>query len=319
MNETPLTAEGLFDAMRARLDLRWEAGKRGGKQLLEPRELPLSARKPSLVGYLNFIHSNRVQIVGLEELAYLDNLDSRQRWDLLAKLFAKKPLAIIVSNKNAMPADIKEGAEEAGTPLWLSSKRGHEILNYLQHFLTRAIARTTTVHGVFLEVYSLGVLVTGESGAGKSELALELISRGHRLVADDAPEFTLVEPEVLDGGCPAILQDVLEVRGLGILNIREMFGDTAVKRNKYLRLIIHLMPLAMLPEDQIDRLYGSYSTRRILDVEIPVITLPVAPGRNLAVLLEAAVRNHALKLKGVDATQRFIERQKKLISQDSIW
>jgi CheY-like chemotaxis protein len=154
------------------------------------------------------------------------------------------------------------------------------------------------------------VLITGESGTGKSELALELITRGHRLVADDAPEFTLIAPDVIDGACPELLQDLLEVRGLGVLNIREMFGHTAVKPSKYLRLVVHLKPLTSGEDiDGMTRLTGDVSRRNVLDVDVPKITIPVAPGRNLAVLVEAAVRNHVLKSKGIDPAQTFIDRQ----------
>jgi HPr kinase/phosphorylase len=172
------------------------------------------------------------------------------------------------------------------------------------------LAAKTTLHGVFLEVFSIGVLITGEAGSGKSELALELISRGHRLVADDATEFTLIAPDVIDGTCPELLQDLLEVRGLGVLNVREMFGHTAVKTSKYLRLIVHLKPLREGEEvDAMTRITGDIGHRDILDVPVPMITIPVASGRNLSVLVEAAVRNHALKSKGIDPAQTFIDRQ----------
>ena len=145
------------------------------------------------------------------------------------------------------------------------------------------------------------MLITGESGTGKSELALELITRGHRLVADDAPEFTLIAPDVIDGNCPDMLRDLLEVRGLGVLNVREMFGQTAVKPSKYLRLIVHLKPQKLdAPGDGMARLTGDVGYREVLDVQIPCITIPVAPGRNIAVLAEAAVRSHMLKSKGFD-------------------
>ncbi|HEX6614148.1 MAG TPA: HPr(Ser) kinase/phosphatase, partial [Rhodanobacteraceae bacterium] len=196
------------------------------------------------------------------------------------------------------------------TPLWVSAKRGHEVLTFLQYHLARALARQVTLHGVFLEVYSIGVLITGASGTGKSELALELVTRGHRLVADDAPEFTLIAPDVIDGTCPDLLRDLLEVRGLGVLNVREMFGHTAVKPSKYLRLIVHLQPVNAGEEaDAMTRLTGDTGWREVMDVKVPQITVPVAPGRNLAVLVEAAVRSHMLKSKGLDPAQVFIDRQ----------
>src|SRR5205814_9507726 len=126
--------------------------------------------------------------------------------------------------------------------------RGSELLNRLQYHLALSLAPRASLHGVFMEIFSIGVLITGEPGAGKSELALELISLGHRLVADDAPEFTQIAPDVLDGTCPDMLQDMLEVRGLGVMNIRQMFGDTAVKKNKYLRLIVHLVKAQENPD-----------------------------------------------------------------------
>jgi HPr kinase/phosphorylase len=288
--------------------LRWAAGMRGESRVLEPGAK--QSRRPSLVGYLNVIYPNKVQIIGTEELNYLDGLDSRQRWETIHKIAASQPAALIVTKDQSIPSDLREVAEETDTPLWQSAKRGHELLTYLQYHLARTLAPRVTLHGVFLEVFSIGVMITGESGSGKSELALELISRGHRLVADDATEFTLIAPDVIDGACPELLQDLLEVRGLGVLNIREMFGHTAVKPSKYLRLVVHLKPLNEGDEaDGMIRLTGDVGRRDVLDVAVPMITIPVAPGRNLAVLVEAAVRNHVLKSKGIDPAQTFIDRQ----------
>ncbi|HET6604958.1 MAG TPA: HPr(Ser) kinase/phosphatase [Xanthomonadaceae bacterium] len=303
-----VSARSLFDQLSQRLGLRWLAGQRGAERMLEPGDH--LARRPSLAGYLNTIYPNKVQILGTEELKYLDGLDPRQRWETLAKITAQRPLALIITRNQPCPPDLRDAVEESGTPLWVSDRRGHELLTYMQYHLARLLALRETLHGVFMEVYSIGVLITGEAGSGKSELALELITRGHRLVADDAPDFTQIAPDVLDGTCPEMLQDMLEVRGLGILDIRAMFGDTAVKRNKYLRLIVHLQPAdPMADPGGIDRLYGDVGHRKVLDLEVPMITLPVAPGRNLAVLLEAAVRSHILKSKGIDPAQTFIDRQ----------
>lgn len=303
-----LTVRQLFDQLADRLALRWAAGMRGETRQIEAGAA--QARRPSLVGYLNIIYPNKIQIVGSEELSWLDALDSRQRWETMQKLVAQQPSALLVTRDQAVPADLREAAEESGTPLWISAKRGHELLTYLQYHLARELARQITLHGVFLEIYSIGVLITGAPGTGKSELALELITRGHRLVADDAPEFTQIAPDVIDGACPEILQDLLEVRGLGVLNVRDMFGHTAVKMSKYLRLIIHLEPMHDGdPVDAMTRLTGDVGYRDVLDVQMPMLTIPVAPGRNLAVLAEAAVRSHMLKSKGIDPAQVFIDRQ----------
>ena len=313
-----ISALELFEQVGERLGLRWVGGRRGERRVLESGEH--LARRPSLAGYLNLIYPNKVQILGTEELSYLDNLDARLRWETLARITGAKPLALVISKDQSCPPDLRDAAEESGTALWVSPRRGHELLTYLQYHLARALANRETLHGVFMEVYSIGVLITGEAGSGKSELALELITRGHRLVADDAPEFTQIAPDVLDGTCPEMLQDMLEVRGLGILDIRSMFGDTAVKRNKYLRLIVRLLPVAADADPAgIDRLFGDVSHRKVLELQVPQITIPVAPGRNLAVLVEAAVRSHILKSKGLDPAQVFMDRQAHQMRKQSAW
>ena len=305
-----IQAQELFAQLQDRLSLRWLAGQSGGTRAIE--SVDTVARRPSLAGYLNIIYPNKVQILGTEELSWLDSLDSRLRWETIERMIQYRPLALVISKDQPCPEDLREAAEESQTPLWSSPKRGHELLNLVQYHLARVLAPRITLHGVFMEVYSIGVLITGESGSGKSELALELITRGHRLVADDAPEFTQIAPDVLDGACPELLQDLLELRGLGVLNIREMFGDTAVKRNKYLRLIVHLARPdhyeADAQQDGMARLTGDLGTREVLELNVPTITLPVMPGRNLAVLTEAAARTHILRAKGVDPAAAFLAR-----------
>lgn len=301
-----VTCQRLFEDLTERLNLTWLAGKEGGGRSLEAQDDPDLRR--ALVGYLNLVHPNKVQLIGNAELKYLDKLDSRRRWEIVAEVMADEPTALIVTDGLSAPDDLIQNATETDTPLFTTPKASHELLTYLQYVLARMLARHITLHGVFMEVLSLGVLLSGSSGSGKSELALELLTRGHRLIADDSPQFTLIAPDVLDGSCPDVLQDCLEVRGLGVLNVRDMFGDSAVNPSKYLRLIVHLS----LPEEHrkkpLDRLHGDASEREVLDVSIPVITIPVAAGRNLAVLVEVAVRNHILKIKGYDPTRAFIER-----------
>jgi HPr kinase/phosphorylase len=174
---------------------------------------------------------------------------------------------------------------------------------------SQVAAESTSLHGVFMEVQGLGVLIKGAPAIGKSELALELISRGHRLVADDIVNFSLVEHGHLAGDCPELLQDFLEVRGLGILNIRELYGDNAIQTSKQLDLIIQLEMAEKLAPQLLDRLSIKSQEEEILRVKIPRLTVLVAAGRNLAVLVEAALRNHLLLLRGVNATEQLIQRQ----------
>jgi len=312
-----ISARELFDQLQEKLGLRWlTAGQRGGERTLERGEQ--MSRRPSLAGYLNLIHPNKVQIVGSAEIAWLDALDARQRWGAIEKIMEMQPMALVISQNQACPTDLRAAVDESGTSLWVSPKRGFELLNLLQYHMALALAPRASLHGVFMEIFSIGVLITGEAGAGKSELALELISRGHRLVADDAPEFTQIAPDVLDGTCPDMLQDMLEVRGLGVMNIRQMFGDTAVKRNKYLRLIVHLVK-ATDNADAMHRLTGETpAPSRVLDLDVPVFQLPVAAGRNLAVLTEAAVRLHMLRAKGLDPAAAFLARHAQLLSTSQL-
>ncbi|KFN45114.1 HPr(Ser) kinase/phosphatase [Arenimonas oryziterrae] len=310
---TRISASEVFDELHDRLELRWLTGQRGGERLLERSEQ--LTRRPSLAGYLNVIHPNKIQIIGAAELAWLDTLDARMRWEKLEQIMGFAPMALVITQNQTCPTDLRSACEESNTPLWVSPKRGYELLNLLQYHLALSLAPRVTLHGVFMEIYSIGVLITGESGAGKSELALELISRGHRLVADDAPEFTQIAPDVLDGTCPEMLQDMLEVRGLGVMNIRQMFGDTAVKKNKYLRLIVHLMRVGDVSSAAMSRLTGETAEpRRVLDLDVPEFHLPVAPGRNLAVLTEAAVRLHILRVKGSDPAAAFLARHATLLT-----
>ncbi len=304
----------LFDSLQEKLDLSWPGGRRGNSRIIESS--PPENAEISLVGHLNLIHLHRVQIIGHTELSYLDSLDVQARKELLKTLFSGTTDLIIFSGSLQPPDDIKQRSAATNTPLFTSTQTSQLLVNYLQYYLTSLFAEKITLHGVYLEVFSLGLFITGEASAGKSELALELITRGHRLVADDAPSFARTAPDTINGHCPGMLQDVLEVRGLGILNIRAMFGDSAIKQNRNLRLILKLQHMDESQIRTIDKLEGCRNTRVILGVKIPEITLPVAPGRNLAVLAEAAARNHMLNLRGFDAGKRFIEKQSRQLGNE---
>jgi HPr kinase/phosphorylase len=270
----------------------------------------------SLIGTLNCIHPNRLQVIGHAERLYLADLGRTAYAETLHKLFADRPTAVIFSDGIQPEPELLAAAMASQTPLLSSSLGDEELVNHLRYFLTHALAERRTLHGVFIEVLGMGVLLMGDPAVGKSELALDLVARGHRLVADDAPRFARIAPETLEGTCPETLRDFLEVRGLGILNIRAMFGEGAVLRSKTLNLIIDLQPLDHRQLECIDRLSGSLSVSNILGVAIPKITMPVAPGRNLAILVEAAVRHQILRIRGYDAGVDFIDRQARAISMD---
>jgi len=302
-----LSINELYRSYGDDLLLSWRAGEQGGVRgiVLETEQ------RLANVGYMNLIHPHQIQIIGLYEFSYLETLDRNAYHEALNQLFTNRNLAcIIIVDSNNIPADLNYYAERYQIPLFTSQLMGENVINYLHTSFARRMAKRVTLHGVFMDVLGMGVLIMGDSGTGKSELALELVSRGHRLVADDAPEFSKIAPHIISGACPLGMTPFLEVRGLGILNVQALFGDSAVKKDKYLRLIVQLEHMTPERLQKIDRLQGDYRTRRVLDVDIPEVGLPVAPGRNLAVLLECAVRNHSLKMQGYNAADDFCERQR---------
>lgn len=304
---TTLEIQTLYKVLQEKLGLVWLAGEQYKNRPLHSSSD--ASADISLVGHLNLISLHRVQVLGRKELDYLDSLKKNSRKDTVSLLFSGQTTLVVIAKGLPPPDDLEAAATASQVPLLSSSLPSQDVIENLQHFLTNYFADKITLHGVFMEVLGTGVLITGDSSIGKSELALELLTRGHRLIADDAPEFSRVTPDTLLGTCPEMLQDFLEVRGLGILNVRAMFGASAIKQHRNLRLIVVLQDIG--EATQIDRLHGSKRIRKIQDVSIPEFTLPVGPGRNLAVLLEVAVRNHILNAKGYDASQAFIERQKR--------
>lgn len=299
----------LYNDTRRNLKLTWVAGLDGGDNLLTSE----TVTKPSLalIGHLNFVHPNRVQVLGCAEMDYLRSLQPANLRQAIQNLFSTDLASVIVANGEEPPDELISAANEYSTPLFTSPLRSPGLMDVLSHYLAQAVAESASFHGVFIEVQGFGVLIQGNPAIGKSELALELISRGHRLVADDIVDFFRVAPDRLEGRCPQLLQDFLEVRGLGVLNIRALFGDNAVKPTKPLDLIIRLEMAESMAPELLDRLKIKSQHEKILGVRIPKITIPVAAGRNIAVLVEVAVRNHILMLRGVNSTKQFLQRQQR--------
>lgn len=265
-----------------------------------------------LIGHLNLIHPERLQVIGAAELAWARRQSREKIAHHLHEIFATRPPAIIVADNCEVPGMVLSICEATNVALLTTPLAAASVIDQLRLYLSRQLAEKVSLHGVLMDVLGLGVFITGDSGAGKSELALELISRGHGLVADDVVEFSRIAPTVLEGRCPELLQDFIEVRGLGVLNIRTIFGETACRRKMRLRLVVYLQ--RRVPgQDDPSRLPIHLETQDILGVSVPRTIVPVAAGRNLAVLLEAAVRSTILQLRGVDSTQEFIDRQQRAI------
>ncbi|OOZ36782.1 HPr(Ser) kinase/phosphatase [Solemya velesiana gill symbiont] len=309
-----ITTRDRYNALREKLGLEWIAGRGGSERLLQGG-FPGSGSQ-GLASPLNYIHPNRIQIIGRAELIYFSGLDTDLYQDVLDKLFSATPATVILADGINVGEKFIDHTERTETLILRSSLPDARLLDELQYYLTNVMAERTTVHGVYMEVLGTGVLLTGPAAVGKSELALELISRGHRLIADDAPEFARITPDIIKGSCPPLLRDFLEVRGLGILNIRAMFGDSAVKFNKTIHLIINLKPMSEAELQDIDRLRGSHASRNLLGLQIPEVTLPVAPGREMGILVETAVRQHMLLRTGYDASEDFINKHQAILDDN---
>jgi HPr kinase/phosphorylase len=297
-----LTIQDLVRDTTDKIHFTWVAGSGAADRHIP--DLGMSAA--DLVGHLNLIHPSRIQVFGTEELSYYVRFDVKRRRHHLEELLSGGVPAILLAEDLPVPADLREFCDEQHVPLLSSPLTAAQVIDLLRIYLGKRLAPKTTMHGVFMDVLGLGVLITGESGLGKSELALELISRGHGLVADDAVEFSRTAPNIIEGQCPPLLQNLLEVRGLGLLDIRTIFGETSVRRKMKLKLVVHLV--RSNPES-FERLPTQDHTQDVLGIPIRQVMLQVAAGRNLAVLVEAAVRNTILSLRGIDTMSDFIERQ----------
>jgi len=302
----------LFEYHRERLRLTHVGGSLDAPIAINQ----VHASPADMVGHLNLIHPDRIQIIGAPEVGWAAKQHNVRVSRHITEIIAAAPPAIIVADGCSVPEVVASACTAAGTALFSTPFAAAGVIDSLRIWLSRRLAETLSTHAVMMDVLGMGVLITGESGVGKSELALELISRGHGFVADDVVEISRIAPSTLEARCPPLLRDFLEVRGLGVLNIRTVFGETACRRKMKLKLIVHLQrPQKGVVE--LDRLPLGAEMHEILGVPVRRVVIPVAAGRNLAVLLEAAVRSTILLLRGLDSTQDFIDRQKALLEGDS--
>ena len=301
----------LFEYQRERLQLQLVCGNLDAPIAINHQH----ASPADMVGHLNLIHPDRIQVIGAPGINWATMQHAVRVTRHMDEIISAHPPALIVADGCAIPAPVLEACKRSNTALFSTPQSAAVVIDLLRLWLSRRLAETTELHAVMMDVLGMGVLITGDSGVGKSELALELISRGHGLVADDIVEIARVAPNSLEARCPPMLKDFLEVRGLGVLNIRTVFGETACRRKMKLKLVVNLLR----PQKggiEIDRLPLGAETLEILGVPVQKVNIPVAAGRNLAVLLEAAVRSTILLLRGIDSTKEFVERHRQAMGDD---
>jgi HPr kinase/phosphorylase len=267
-----------------------------------------------LAGFAHYIHSGRPQIIGGSELSYLEQLDEDGRYKAIANLPLDRMSCVLVTRGLQPPKELMVAAQQAGMPLLQTTQVSSLAILELTEFLQIKLAPSVSLHGVMVELFGLGVLLQGDSGIGKSECGLDLIRRGHRLISDDIVELRRVGVKLV-GTAPLVVRNHMEIRGLGIINIKDLFGISALAVEKQLDLVIHLARWD--PERTYDRLGIDDQGVRVLDIEVPLIEMPVASGRNLATLVEIAVRNHMLKKRGIHAARDFVAKHTELIEGDS--
>jgi HPr kinase/phosphorylase len=296
----------------AQLELRVLAGEAGAstRELTTPRIQKLGL---ALAGFIHYIHSGRLQIVGQSEIWFLGQLDDNQRLEAIRNLAFDRISCVLVTKGLEPPPELVAAAEDAALPLISTPVVSSTAITAVAEYLQEMLAPLAIRHGVLLDIYGLGVLIEGSSGIGKSECALDLIAHGHRLVSDDVVEVRRIGAERLTGTAPELLREHLEIRGLGIINIRDLYGVSAISTAKNIDLSIRLERWDEAGE--VDRLGIDAQAVEILGVNVPQVLIPVSPGRNLSTLVETAVRVQLLRLRGYDAARAFVARHSEMLEE----
>ncbi|MEC2197407.1 HPr(Ser) kinase/phosphatase [Bacillus subtilis] len=259
-----------------------------------------------IAGYFTYYPRERVQLLGKTELSFFEQLPEEEKKQRMDSLCTEVTPAIILSRDMPIPQELIDASEKNGVPVLRSPLKTTRLSSRLTNFLESRLAPTTAIHGVLVDIYGVGVLITGKSGVGKSETALELVKRGHRLVADDCVEIRQEDQDTLVGNAPELIEHLLEIRGLGIINVMTLFGAGAVRSNKRITIVMNLELWEQ--GKQYDRLGLEEETMKIIDTEITKLTIPVRPGRNLAVIIEVAAMNFRLKRMGLNAAEQFTNK-----------
>ncbi|MFT8907522.1 MAG: HPr(Ser) kinase/phosphatase [Lentilactobacillus diolivorans] len=296
----------------ARLDVYY------GQEYLDQRHISTSdISRPGLelTGFFNYYPAKRIQLLGITEISYSKGMTHETLLDVMKKMCQPQTPAFVISTQLDPPDELLEAAKEQHIPVLGSKLTTSRILSNMTNYLEDKLAERKSLHGVLVDVYGLGILITGDSGIGKSETALELVKRGHRLIADDRVEVYQQDEQTLVGTAPAILRHLLEIRGIGIIDVMTLFGAGAVRSQTQVALIIHLANYTK--EAKFDRLGNGTQHVHIFDVDVPKITIPVKTGRNLAIIIEAAAMNFRAQSMGYDATETFDRNLNNLIKVNS--
>jgi HPr kinase/phosphorylase len=288
------------------------SGSQGLKRFITVDDL----NRPGLemAGYFEYHPKERVQLLGRTELAFFAMLPEHERRERMQRLCTEETPCIVVTRGLEVPQELIDISEEQNLAVLRSNMATTILSSRITGFLEGKLAPTATIHGVLCDVYGVGMLITGSSGIGKSETALELVKRGHRLIADDAVEIRQTSDFQLHGTAPELIRHLLEIRGVGIINVMTLFGAGAVRNNKRITLVVRLE--AWQQDKQYDRLGLDEETTRIIDTDVPLVTIPVRPGRNLAVIIEVAGMNYRLKQMGLNAALQFTNKLTATISED---
>ena len=314
MNTPPrVTLQEIFFEQGEALKMRLITGKHGLHRYIDHPRL----QKPSLAfaGFLEHLSDYRLQIIGQTELHYLNTQSPKRQKKVVDAVFDLRLAGVVLTRSVTPPAMILEAAKRTDTPLFVSELSSSHFMTDMMLYLSRKLAPSTWQHGVFVDIHGVGVLLTGKSGVGKSEIALELVSRGHRLIADDVVEFVRAAADVLVGHSPEALRYHMELRGLGVINIRDLYGAAAITDTKRLSLVIELVSWQDIAHDE--PMVSQQASINIHDVTIPYIRIPIRPGRSLAVIIEVATRNQLLKQRGMDSHQEFVRALNARCSDDS--
>ena len=293
------------------MNLELVAGKKGlFKKITIPR-----IQKPglALTGDTSNLHSGRLQILGKSEISYLNSLPPKKHRSVIEKICRIDLSAMVITRGNPVPQALIEESENNAIPLFSTNLLTSTFINRVTKFLEDKLTASTNVHGVLLDVYGVGILIIGKSGIGKSEAALDLILRGHRLVADDIVEIKKKPPATLSGMSSEIIKYHMEIRGLGIINIEDLFGVAAIRDRKVIDIVVELVEWN--PKEEYDRLGIEEQNYSILDVRIPYLKIPVRPGRNVTGIIEVAARNHLLKQRGHFSASEFDEKLSRDINE----